>query len=128
MAETDTKKTGPVDLTVFKSPMPKVLPSGAARTNSLLQQVEVLFFKYWTDPEFNVWLNSMDSKDAVEGKFDFDRAHAAKFLKDKAKVDGAPLVAQSKGSKIANKIEAILRRVDLGRKQRRLSYQTRAAE
>ena len=113
----ETKGTAKQGSEVMLYPMPEVRPI-SDRPVTFLVNVDQIVSKLWPRKEFRQYLNAVTNKSAVEGKFESDRTLAAKQIRDEAENAKMMEVASAKLSRIMRAIETLMRRDDLGRKQR----------
>jgi hypothetical protein len=99
-------------------PLPDKRPI-SAKPAAFLNQVDSLLSKYWGTVK--KLLDAVSNASSINGKVEIDRAFAAKVLQEKAADDGMGDVASAKITKIMRGIDTLLRRENLGTKQRRLA-------
>ena len=98
-------------------PLPDVRPI-SQRPNTFLSNVDAILSKLWGVKEFRQYLDQLTNAKSVTGKFEIDRGFAAHRIQQEAKDAKMLDVANAKITKIMRAIETLLRRDDMGRKQR----------
>jgi hypothetical protein len=98
-------------------PLPDVRPV-SMRPTSFLHNVDTMLSKVWPVKAKKKYLDEILNKDAVTGKVEYDRFVAAQFIKEEAKTVGLTDIVAAKETKIMRALETLLRRDNLGRKQR----------
>jgi hypothetical protein len=98
-------------------PLPDVRPA-SQRPNTFLNNIDMLLSKLWGVKEFKQYLDHLTNAKSITGKFEIDRGFAAKRIQEEATRAEITDVASAKITKIMRAIETILRRDDMGRKQR----------
>ena len=91
----------------------------AGRT--LNDYVEDLHVKLWSTSAYQAVLDAVYDEDAVEGSLAADNLMAAQMLRDLARKDGVPQVANRKLATIVKALGVVLRRYRLSRKERALT-------
>lgn len=77
---------------------------------SVLDRIEHLIPKGWHDAEFRTELTSINGVDSVTGSAKFDKAFAARTIKEIAKAEGDTVIMSLKEAEIARKLGWFLRR------------------
>lgn len=98
-------------------PLPETRPV-SSRPTAFLTNVDMILSKLWGVKDFRKYLDAVTNKSAVEGKFDLDRSMAAQRVRAEAENAKITDVANAKLVRIVRAIETLLRRDDLGKKQR----------
>jgi hypothetical protein len=103
--------------TQLSLPLPDVRPV-SQRPATFLSNVDTLLSALWGVKEFKQYLDHLTNAKSITGKFDIDRGFAARRIQEEAAKAKMLDVASAKITKIMRAIETLLRRDDMGRKQR----------
>ena len=98
-------------------PLPDQRPV-SRRPNNFLTNVDALLSALWGVKEFKQYLDHLTNAKSITGKFEIDRGFAARRIQEEAAKAKMLDVASAKITKIMRAIETLLRRDDMGRKQR----------
>ena len=90
----------------------------SARPATFLASIDQIISKLWALKDWRQYVDSLTNKTSVTGVWSVDRGFAAKRIQEEASKLGFMDVATAKLSKVMRAIETILRRDNLGRKQR----------
>lgn len=108
-------------------PLPEERPA-SQRPATFLTNVDHIISKLWSVKDWRQYVDALTNQSAITGNWTVDRGFAAKRIQEEANKAGLMDVAHAKLSKIMRAIETILRRDDLGRKQRIRALTSQAAE
>ena len=98
-------------------PLPDERPV-SQRPNAFLNNVDTILSKLWGVKEFRQYLDHLTNANSITGKIEIDRGFAARRIQEEAGRAEMLDVASAKITKIMRAIETLLRRDDMGRKQR----------
>jgi hypothetical protein len=100
--------------------LPAVRPV-SHRPVDFVSKVDGIVSALWPDKKWRAYLDAITNRSSITGKWEIDRGFAAKGVVEEAKRIGVPEVSEARLTKVMRAVETLLRRDDLGRKQRLLA-------
>lgn len=81
--------------------------------------VEMIHERLWRDEDYRSVLEALDDDESAEGMVEWNDIKAAEMIREFAKKDHNPVVAELSLAKIVSSLHTVLRRYGLGREQRK---------
>lgn len=124
--ENQTHETGNPEVVVSKSTtiaLPRTVEALMANRKkpmktTLNDQVDAIHLQLWTDERYQALLDAVDHSGAVEGNFNIDDTYAAQMIRDHARENGVPYVANQKIATLVRALKIVMRRYGISRKER----------
>lgn len=99
----------------------ELLSRKTMKVASLNDRVDFIHQDLWDDPNYQRYLYACWDSQAVEGSLSADNLMAAMMIRDYARKNSDPLVADEKLAVINHSLNIVLNRYHIGRKERRVT-------